>query len=371
MRRGTLFSFMTICALALTGCGDDQATDSSDSGAGSETGTDGDDMSEAEGSEAEAEGSEAEAEGDGDGDSGDGDGDGDSGDGDGDGDSGDGDGDGDSGDGDGDSGDGDGDSGDGDGDSGDGDGDSGDGDGDSGDGDGDSGDGDGDSGDGDGDSGDGDGDSGDGDGDNDLCNTTLYSTVRDFQIAHPDFQYEIGVDPGIVEVDLGPDDKPVYAGDPTTPTTTGVDNFNQWYNDVDGVNIPFEVPIELVEVQEGIYEYSNNAFFPINDQGWGNEGNSHNYHFTLELHTSFTYQGGEVFTFEGDDDLWVFVNGKLGIDLGGVHPPLEGSIDMDVMADFLGIELGGTYNLDFFFAERHTTQSNFKITTTITCFVPQ
>lgn len=204
----------------------------------------------------------------------------------------------------------------------------------------------------------------------DDCTQTFIARVRDFQDAHPDFQYVIGVDPGIVEEDIGPDDKPVYAGDPTTPTTTGVENFNQWYNDVDGVNQPFDIPLTVTEIEPGIYQYDNSAFFPIDDQGWGNEGRAHNYHFTLELHTDFVYEGGEVFTFEGDDDLWVFVNGKLGIDLGGVHSPLEGTIDMDAMAEYLGIEPGNEYSLDFFFAERHTSQSNFKITTSIGCFVP-
>jgi fibro-slime domain-containing protein len=334
MRRGIIFSFVT-CTLALTpACADDTNSD----GNSTETNTDSD-TGDTSDTQTSAESGEAEAEGDGDGD--------------GDGDSGDGDGDGDPGDGDGDSGDGDGDSGDGDGDSGDGDGDSGDGDGDSGDGDGDSGDGD-----------------GDGDGDPLECGT-LQATVRDFQIAHPDFQYVIGVDPGIVQPDLGMDDKPVYAGNPSTPTTTTAANFNQWYNDVDGVNQSFTVPIELLEIQPGLFEYSNNMFFPIDDQGWGNEGNNHNFHFTLEMHTNFLYEGGEVFSFEGDDDLWVFVNGKLGIDLGGVHGPLAGSIDMDMQAGSLGLQIGEVYALDFFFAERHTTQSNFKITTTIACFEPQ
>jgi fibro-slime domain-containing protein len=257
-----------------------------------------------------------------------------------------------------------------------------------GDGDGDTftttmGDGDGDTmtdtttmGDGDGDTmtdttmGDGDGDTmtdttmGDGDGDTmtdttdgsgsetattgEECGTTLYSTVRDFQIAHPDFEYTIGVDYGIVETDLGMDKKPVYAGNPVTPTTTGAANFNQWYNDVNGVNQSFDVPIDLVEIQPGLY-----------------------HHFTLELHSKFQYMGGEVFGFEGDDDLWVFVNDQLGIDLGGVHGPLSGQIDMDAMAGQLGLQIGGVYDLDFFFAERHTSQSNFEITTTISCFDPQ
>ncbi len=200
------------------------------------------------------------------------------------------------------------------------------------------------------------------------CEMALVATVRDFSVAHPDFEYTIGVDPGIVQFMLGPDQKPVYAGNPTTPTTTGQANFDQWYRDVPGVNVPFEIELPLTEVGDGLYRYENPAFFPIDNQGFGNEGNPHNYHFTLELHTEFTYEGGEVFSFTGDDDLFTFVNGRLGIDLGGVHGPLNGEIDMDAMAATLGIVVGETYTLDFFFAERHTTESNFRIDTTIACF---
>lgn len=64
------------------------------------------------------------------------------------------------------------------------------------------------------------------------------------------------------------------------------------------------------------------------------------------------------------------MNGHLGIDLGGVHVPLTRTIDMDAVAADLGLEIGETYPLDFFFAERHTTLSNFRIETSIECFVP-
>jgi len=201
------------------------------------------------------------------------------------------------------------------------------------------------------------------------CETNLVATVRDFSQSHPDFEYEIAVDPGIVESMLGGDGKPVYAGG-TAGTTTGAANFDQWYRDVAGVNVSLPVEIPLTDNGDGSYTYDNPSFFPIDDQGHGNEGNAHNYHFTLEMHTQFTYQGGEVFTFRGDDDLFTFINGRLGIDLGGVHGPLEGSIDLDAMAGTLGIVPGGTYDLDFFFAERHTSQSNFRIETTIGCFQP-
>jgi fibro-slime domain-containing protein len=201
------------------------------------------------------------------------------------------------------------------------------------------------------------------------CETTLVATVRDFMEGHPDFEYVIETDPGIVQSMLGGDGKPVYAGG-TTGTTTGQANFDQWYRDVAGVNINIPTQIALMDQGDGTYVYDNPAFFPIDGQGFGDEGNAHNYHFTLEMHTQFVYQGGEVFTFRGDDDLFTFINGRLGIDLGGVHGPLEGSIDLDAMAGALGIVPGGVYDLDFFFAERHTSESNFRIETTIGCFQP-
>ncbi|MDI1428777.1 fibro-slime domain-containing protein [Polyangium sorediatum] len=200
------------------------------------------------------------------------------------------------------------------------------------------------------------------------CNPILKATVRDFQIAHPDFEDFIGDDKGIVTNELGADGKPVYAGNPTTPTTTGKANFDQWYNDVEGVNIAIPVEIPLMAAGGGTYTYNNSAFFPIDGQGFGDEFQTHNYHFTLELRTQFIYEGGEIFTFTGDDDLFTFINGKKVIDLGGVHGAQTSTVNLDERAAELGIEKGKTYPLDFFFAERHTSESNFRIDTTIGCF---
>ncbi len=203
-----------------------------------------------------------------------------------------------------------------------------------------------------------------------ACDGMLPVTIRDFQASHPDFESYIGVDPGIVLPDLGPDQKPVYAGQAGNPSTTGQANFDQWYRDVPGVNQTIPWTLQLSEVAPGTFRFDDQEFFPIDGQGFGNEGNPHNYHFTLELHSTFVYQGGEVFTFRGDDDLFLFLNGKLAIDLGGVHGPLEDTIDLDAEAANLGLSPGGTYSFDLFFAERHTTQSSFRIDTTISCFVP-
>ena len=75
----------------------------------------------------------------------------------------------------------------------------------------------------------------------------------------------------------------------------------------------------------------------------------------------FTYIGGETFTYTGDDDLWVFINDELAVDLGGVHPAVRGLVDLDN----LGLTVGNTYDFDLSFAERHTTQPNFRIDTSI------
>jgi fibro-slime domain-containing protein len=195
----------------------------------------------------------------------------------------------------------------------------------------------------------------------------LRLTVRDFTEEHPDFESYTGdgLD-GIVADDLGTDQKPVYAHAGATQYTTGPDEFAQWYRDVDGVNMRVEVTIAFEETSPGVFSYDNGNFFPIDGRGFGNGPNpDHNFLFTTEAHTVFTYGGGEVFTFRGDDDLWVFVNGKLAVDLGGLHSQLEESIDFDAQAARLGIERGQTYPMDIFHAERHTTQSNFRIETTI------
>ncbi len=91
----------------------------------------------------------------------------------------------------------------------------------------------------------------------------------------------------------------------------------------------------------------------------------HNFSFTSEIRTWFKYEADTAYTLDivGDDDVWVFINRKLAVDLGGIHEPVEGSVTLDSSkATNLGLRPGNVYEVAVFQAERQTTSSTFKIT---------
>jgi fibro-slime domain-containing protein len=209
----------------------------------------------------------------------------------------------------------------------------------------------------------------------------IVGVVRDFRGAnvmggHPDFEAFTGSKPtpNLVASMLGMDRKPIYASMcetgvmrggpcPYGPETTGQANFDQWYRTTAGVNKPYLIYFQL-EMMNGISTFRSDHFFPLDGAGWDMPPvPPHNFGFTTELHTRFKYNGHESFTFDGDDDLWVFINNSLAIDLGGLHPSATGTIDLDAAASKLGLMVGNIYPMDLFHAERHSTQSHFRVDT--------
>jgi fibro-slime domain-containing protein len=214
--------------------------------------------------------------------------------------------------------------------------------------------------------------------------------------------------------------KPALHQPDETAEITNKNTYSLWYRDTNPTNIAGDhgtIQISKVGgsltlnqvggVTSDVYEYESADFFPLTGLGFGNDGNTKNFHFTTELRYFFQYKGGEKLTFRGDDDVWVFINGRLAVDVGGVHcaelgqvilgdedssctlhqadftdnspggnfsitecattgdPPacaLSATEQSDTIDDRFGLTKGGVYEIVLFHAERHTTQSNFRLT---------
>lgn len=216
---------------------------------------------------------------------------------------------------------------------------------------------------------------------------------------HPDFNPPpTGAHLGITTNYLDSDGKPVWnasdngvgsGGFPESSTS-----FAAWYRTspallADGnIEVVQELSLTRPDASRfpNRYRFASSSFFPLDDDGWELQSpplqelpltNGHNFGFTTEVHYFFVYQGDEVLRFQGDDDLWVFVDGRLCMDIGGIHGATSGvmSFDpavtdgnnarqdiVDACISDLGLEVGRVYEVSIFHAERHVTQSNFELT---------
>ena len=268
---------------------------------------------------------------------------------------------------------------------------------------------------------------------------------RQFEWASCNSYRTHGVLMGMVKPQLGADHLPIPAfSDSESAWTTQhdalslnvighdpvlkTDNFYRWFHEVPGLSKRIDGrTVTFNRTASGTYVYGGQHIYPIDDVPGLDEtdvklldinGQEHNFNFTAHLGFGIKVNasGKELFQFAGDDDVWVFLNNKLVLDIGGLHGPISGwfQINKDgtvstfiekvndlsirsgdwvdcmrikdgVYADEacisaysakirenfrnytmqnvdLGLKEGDVVNIDFFYAERSTDGSNTKIT---------
>lgn len=136
------------------------------------------------------------------------------------------------------------------------------------------------------------------------------------------------------------------------------------------------------------------GFFPFNEGSASKSANTYNYGFGAKLEFNFRLtEDGKVtdkngnkvpieFNFSGDDDVWVFIDGKLALDVGGAHSPATGKLDFSTLTATVSdvkasagdgsptketkFTLNGKktaeHTLTMFYMERGMWESNMKVT---------
>ena len=153
---------------------------------------------------------------------------------------------------------------------------------------------------------------------------------------------------------------------------------------------------EEIKGMQGDGKTLTTGFFPFNDKGQSGNVNKLDYGFGMEMEIPFTLTSdGTVemkdgtkdieFNFSGDDDIWIFIDGKLVLDIGGDHGRVSGSINFNTQkAKVLGVKdangnkkgeeitsfedllpkstYTNEHKMKIFYMERGVWESNMKIT---------
>ena len=134
--------------------------------------------------------------------------------------------------------------------------------------------------------------------------------------------------------------------------------FSSYWQEMDYVG---NSRFDYYKVSDG--EFSSGTY-PDIYSSWDRPSGYSNQHFCMEIHGQFEYQNGLEFFFRADDDLWVYIDNRIAVDLGGNHLTAPAYVRLD---DFFGSSeefiIGNKYDIDIFYCDRRTTNSTFRIKT--------
>ncbi len=139
--------------------------------------------------------------------------------------------------------------------------------------------------------------------------------------------------------------------------------FSHWFRDIDGVNASKRHPITLKSDGNGFYEFVSGNFLPLADELYGYDNGNTNSYFTFQVNAEFTYNSctDQHIEIQGSDDIWVYVDGKLLIDLGGMGANQAQVGDLGR----LGLTDGERYTMRVFYAHRSGSTPRFRIRTNV------
>ena len=157
-----------------------------------------------------------------------------------------------------------------------------------------------------------------------------------------------------------------------TDNGTGTYSFEAGYS---GTKKDVQYDRESGTIYNGTNGGDESGFYPLENLGYEQPGlltttsavgATHNGGFTLRGESQFVYNKDSnlYFTFTGDDDVYMYINGTLALDLGGAHGRNSKTVNLnDLDATKYGLKEGQVATFTFFYMERCSDASTFGIET--------